>query len=310
MAAGSLLALLDDIATLLDDISVMSKVAAKKTAGVLGDDLAVNAEQVGGIKASRELPVVWAVAKGSLVNKVIIVPVMLLLSVVLPVLITPILILGGCYLCFEGAEKVWHTIVHRGAKDHSSGQALIQNPAVDLVALEKKKIKGAIKTDFILSLEIIVIALSTMSEYPFAKQAMALAFVAVAITIGVYGLVALIVKIDDAGLYLVAKEGILKQVGNFLLWFAPAVMKSLTVIGTVAMFLVGGGILTHSLEHYLGKVASVGHYIHVNNVFIEGAIHTAYNAIVGVVIGALIVMVVSRIQKTNTVSTNLSEHHQ
>ena len=294
MAAGSLLALLDDIATLLDDISVMSKVAAKKTAGVLGDDLAVNAEQVGGVRASRELPVVWAVAKGSMLNKCIIVPAMLLLSVVLPALITPILIVGGCYLCFEGAEKVWHAIKHRGAKDHSSAKALMENPKADLVALEKKKIKGAIKTDFILSLEIIVIALSTMSEYPFAKQATALAFVAVAMTIGVYGLVALIVKIDDAGLYLAAKQGFLEMVGKFLLWFAPAVMKSLTVIGTIAMFLVGGGILTHSLEHYLGEAGAFAHYIHLNNAIIDGIAHTLYNGFVGVVMGALIVVVVSR----------------
>lgn len=294
MAAGSLLALLDDIATLMDDISAMSKVAAKKTAGVLGDDLAVNAEQVGGVRANRELPVVWAVAKGSMLNKAIIVPLILLLSVALPWLITPILIAGGCYLCFEGAEKVWHSIAHKGKKDHSSTRALLQNPRADLVALEKKKIKGAIKTDFILSLEIIVIALSTMGEYPFSTQVWALSFVAVAMTVAVYGLVAVIVKIDDAGYFLEKKEGALQKLGQFLLWFAPAVMKSLTFIGTVAMFLVGGGILTHSLEHYLGEIASVGHYVHLDIALLDGLIHTLYNAVAGVVVGALIVVVVSR----------------
>lgn len=294
MAGGSLLTLLDDIATLLDDISVMSKVAAKKTAGVLGDDLAVNAEQVGGVRAARELPVVWAVAKGSMLNKLIIVPSILLLSVVLPWLITPILIVGGCYLCFEGAEKVWHSIKHKGKKDHASAKALINNPKADLVALEKKKIKGAIKTDFILSIEIIVIALSTMSEYPFAKQATALAFVAIVMTVAVYGLVALIVKIDDAGYFLVDKQGALEKLGRFLLWFAPAIMKSLTVIGTAAMFLVGGGIITHSLEHYLGEAASFTHFLEVEIAVIEGLIHTLYNGVVGGVIGALIVVVMSQ----------------
>ena len=294
MAAGSLLALLDDIATLLDDISAMSKVAAQKTAGVLGDDLAVNAEQVGGVRASRELPVVWAVAKGSLLNKAIIVPLILLLSALLPVLITPILIAGGCYLCFEGAEKVWHGITHRGKKEHGSARALLANPEADLVALERQKIKGAIKTDFILSLEIIVIALSTMGEYPFAKQVVALCFVAIVMTIGVYGLVALIVKIDDAGYFLVAKQGALEKLGQFLLWFAPAIMKSLTWIGTVAMFLVGGGILTHSAEHYLGEAASLGHYLHVDIAILEGLLHALYNGLAGVLAGVLLVVVVSR----------------
>ncbi|MDX1692220.1 MAG: DUF808 domain-containing protein [Ketobacteraceae bacterium] len=299
MAAGSLLALLDDIATLLDDISVMSKMAAKKTAGVLGDDLAVNAEQVSGVRASRELPVVWAVAKGSMLNKVIIVPAILLLSVMLPALITPILILGGCYLCFEGAEKVWHSFTHRNNKDHAAAKALVDNPKANLVAIEKKKIKGAIKTDFILSLEIIVIALSTMSEYPFAKQATALAFVAIVMTIGVYGLVALIVKIDDMGIYLVEKEGGLERLGRFLLWFAPAIMKSLTVIGTVAMFLVGGGILTHSLEHYLGESASLVHFIQIDIEILQGVVHTLYNGLAGILAGALIVFLVSLLPLKN-----------
>lgn len=294
MAGGSLLALFDDIATLLDDISVMSKVAAKKTAGVLGDDLAVNAEQVGGVRASRELPVVWAVAKGSMLNKAIIVPLILLLSALMPWLITPILIAGGCYLCFEGAEKVWHSIIHKGKKGHVSAQALVENPEADLVALEQKKIKGAIKTDFILSLEIIVIALSTMGEYAFARQVAALCFVAVVMTIGVYGLVALIVKIDDAGYFLVAKQGALEKLGNFLLWFAPAIMKSLTWIGTVAMFLVGGGILTHSAEHYLGEAVSLGHYLQLEIALLEGLVNTLYNGLAGVLAGVLLLTVVSR----------------
>lgn len=248
MAAGSLLSLFDDIATLLDDISMMSKVATQKTAGVLGDDLAVNAEQVSGVRAAREIPVVLAVAKGSLINKAIIVPLILALSYFLPLLITPILVAGGLFLCYEGAEKVWHHLAHPKVKDHSQAKALIEDFEADLRKVEEIKIKGAIRTDFILSLEIIVIALSTMSDYPFVKQAVALSFVAIAMTIFVYGLVAVIVKIDDFGLYLSKGKNVAQHTGRFLLWLSPMIMKLLTIVGTIAMFLVGGGILTHSAE--------------------------------------------------------------
>ncbi|MDF1691733.1 MAG: DUF808 domain-containing protein [Zhongshania sp.] len=292
MAAGSLLALFDDIATLLDDISLMSKVAVKKTAGVLGDDLAVNAEQVGNVRADRELPVVWAVAKGSLLNKLIIVPVVLLASLFMPWLITPVLMLGGVYLCFEGAEKVWHGIAHRGVKDHSQSEALIKNNDADLVSLEKERVKGAIRTDFILSLEIIVIALSTVQEEAFSKQVMVLAIVAVGITLAVYGLVALIVKIDDLGLLLLkAKSNAATVVGNFLLWLAPALMKTLTVVGTLAMFLVGGGILIHGFDHYAQLEVALGHLHIFSNGLANSIAQNLFNGLIGVVAGALVVAV-------------------
>ncbi|RLT92198.1 DUF808 domain-containing protein [Ketobacter sp.] len=288
MASGSLLALLDDIATLLDDISVMSKVATQKTAGVLGDDLAVNAEQVSGVRAAREIPVVLAVAKGSMINKVIIVPLILALSFFLPWLITPLLVAGGLFLCYEGAEKVWHKLAHPHDKDHSQAKALIADSKADLRKLEEKKIKGAIRTDFILSLEIIVIALSTMSDYPFAKQAVALAFVAFAMTILVYGLVAAIVKLDDLGLYLAKGKALAARVGQFLLWLAPMIMKLLTIVGTIAMFLVGGGILTHSAE----AVVDVDHLmqaISTGLAWLDAVVPTLVNGVIGLFCGALLV---------------------
>lgn len=290
MAAGSLLALLDDIATLLDDISVMSKVAVKKTAGVLGDDLAVNAEQVGNLRAERELPVVWAVAKGSLLNKVIIVPIVLLASLFMPWLITPVLMVGGVYLCFEGAEKVWHAIAHRNTKDHSQSRALIENSNVDLLAMEKDRVKGAIRTDFILSLEIIVIALSTLQQAPFTKQAVVLSIVAIGITFAVYGLVAMIVKIDDLGLYLLkSATAAVKPLGGFLLWLAPVLMKTLTVVGTLAMFLVGGGILTHGVDHFIEFGVALSHLDVFSNAFANGLSQNIFNGVVGVLVGAAVV---------------------
>ncbi|CAA0119157.1 DUF808 domain-containing protein [Zhongshania aliphaticivorans] len=294
MAAGSLLALFDDIATLLDDISVMSKLAVKKTAGVLGDDLAVNAEQVGNIRAERELPVVWEVTKGSLINKVIIVPIVLLASLFMPWLITPVLIVGGLYLCFEGAEKVWHSLTHRNNKDHSQAKALIADNEADLMALEAERVKGAIRTDFILSLEIIVIALSTMQAAPFAKQALVLSIVAVGITFAVYGLVALIVKIDDLGLYLhKSSTSAIHTIGSFLLWLAPALMKTLTIVGTLAMFLVGGGILTHGADHYIEIAFALSHLHMFNNALADTLAQTLFNGLIGVLAGAIIVSVVS-----------------
>ncbi|MDO9224419.1 MAG: DUF808 domain-containing protein [Pseudomonadota bacterium] len=258
MAAASLLALLDDIATVLDDVAVMTKVAAKKTAGVLGDDLALNAQQVAGVRAERELPVVWAVAKGSLRNKLILVPAALALSAFLPWLITPLLMLGGAYLCYEGFEKLAHTFLHSrgdGAAAHEESLQALVDPDVDLVAFEKDKIKGAIRTDFILSAEIIVIALGTVQGAAFASQVVVVAGIAVVMTIGVYGLVAGIVKLDDAGLHLVNTAGenamgrIRAGLGHALLGAAPYLMKTLSVVGTAAMFLVGGGILLHGLPH-------------------------------------------------------------
>jgi predicted DNA repair protein MutK len=269
MAASSLLTLIDDIATLLDDVATMTKVAArqsaaaaddvaamtqlaaKKTAGVLGDDLALNAQQVTGVNADRELPVVWAVAKGSLINKAILVPAALAISAVVPWLITPLLMLGGLFLCFEGAEKLLHAWLHSRAEDEAHHTALVQavaNEQLDLVAFEKDKIKGAVRTDFILSAEIIVISLGTVATASFEQQVAVLVGISLVMTLGVYGLVAGIVKLDDAGLYLIQKSNaVLQALGRGLLAFAPWLMKTLSVLGTAAMFLVGGGILLHGV---------------------------------------------------------------
>ena len=254
MAGASLLALLDDIATLLDDISVMTKVAAKKTAGVLGDDLALNAEQVSGVRAERELPVVWAVAKGSLLNKAILVPMALLVNLVAPWAVTPLLMLGGAFLCFEGAEKVTHKLFSRDDDEHAARQQklrIMADTKVDLVALERARIKGAIRTDFILSAEIIVITLGVVKSYAFASQLGVLVLIALVMTVGVYGLVAAIVKLDDVGLYCIERagdqSGAWNLLGRGLLAFAPKLMKFLAFAGTVAMFTVGGSILLHGL---------------------------------------------------------------
>jgi len=250
MATGSLLALLDDIATVLDDVAILTKVAAKKSAGVLGDDLALNAQQVAGVKAERELPVVWAVAKGSFVNKLILVPAALAISAFMPVLITPLLMAGGVFLCYEGFEKLAHRFLHAKEEDQAKHKELVQaiaDPAVDLVAFEKDKIKGAIRTDFILSAEIIAITLGTVSESTIGLQAAVLSVTAVMITVVVYGLVAGIVKLDDAGLHLSRGEGGSRAIGLALLAIAPWMMKTLSVVGTAAMFLVGGGILVHGI---------------------------------------------------------------
>ena len=257
MAGASLLALLDDIATVLDDVAVLSKAAAKKSAGVLGDDLAVNAEQVSGVQAKRELPVVWAVAKGSLVNKVVLVPAALLVSQFAPWAVTPLMVLGGLFLCYEGFEKVAHRFLH-SAEDDAAARAAVTaaaaDPAVDLVAWERDKIKGAIRTDFILSAEIIVITLGVVGAAPFATRLGTLTAISLLMTVGVYGLVAAIVKLDDAGLHLASRrgdgalDGALRALGRGLLGAAPRLMKFLGVAGTVAMFLVGGGILSHALH--------------------------------------------------------------
>ncbi|SHF01464.1 DUF808 domain-containing protein [Thermomonas hydrothermalis] len=267
MASG-FFALLDDIATLLDDVAAMTKVAAKQTAGVLGDDLALNAQQVSGTHADRELPVVWAVAKGSLRNKAILVPAAVVIATLeawlrgrgvgIP-LILPLLMLGGLYLCFEGMEKVTHHLMHRRADaDHQHAlEAAVADPDVDLVAFERDKIAGAVRTDFILSAEIIVIALGTVADKPLSVQLGVLVAVAVAMTIGVYGLVAGIVKLDDLGLSLARHGGLRARLGRALLKLAPTLMRLLSVAGTAAMFLVGGGILRHGLPALHGLSEAV-----------------------------------------------------
>ena len=263
MAGSSFFALFDDISTLLDDIATMTKVAARKTTGVLGDDLALNAEQVSGVRADRELPVVWAVAKGSLLNKAILVPVALALSVFLPWLVTPLLMLGGAYLCFEGFEKILHAWQHR---KHKSDPASISKGSIsevapmDPVQHEKAKVKGAIRTDFVLSAEIIVISLGTVKEASFLQQAIVLVGISFIMTLGVYGLVALIVKLDDMGLVLLRKPSF-RWLGQGLVSGAPWLMKFLSLIGTVAMFMVGGGILLHGLPHPQGWLANIPEFI-------------------------------------------------
>jgi len=261
MAAASLLALLDDIALVLDDVALMTKVAAKKTSGVLGDDLALNAEQVAGVRADRELPVVWAVCRGSLLNKLILVPAALLISVFAPWLILPLLMVGGVYLCFEGVEKLAHKFLHSAEEDAAHEKAVVQvlaDPQADMVAFERDKIKGAVRTDFILSAEIIVITLGTVADKPLLTKALVLAGIALIITLSVYGLVAAIVKMDDVGLWLSRRGGALQRaVGRGLLFAAPWLMKFLSVAGTIAMFLVGGGILVHgwpALHHLVDRV--------------------------------------------------------
>jgi predicted DNA repair protein MutK len=264
MAGASLLALIDDIATVLDDVALMTKVAAKKTAGVLGDDLALNAEQVSGVRAERELPVVWAVAVGSLKNKVILVPAALLISYFAPWAVTPLLMCGGLYLCLEGIEKLAHKWLHSAHEDaerHAEQLSALADKGLDMARVEADKIKGAIRTDFVLSAEIIVIALGTVADQPFATQFSVLASIGLIMTVGVYGLVAGIVKMDDLGIYLLQKGSTAARiVGRGLLLAAPRLLQSLTVIGTAAMFLVGGGILTHGMapvHHAIELVAEL-----------------------------------------------------
>ena len=292
MAFGSLLALLDDIATILDDVSVMTQVAAKKTAGVLGDDLAVNAEKVLGVRPERELPVVWAVARGSLLNKVILVPAALLISAFLPSLITPLLVCGGLYLCFEGAEKVLHWRVDKHSAEEA-GRVVEQltDPQVDPVTLERQKIRGAIRTDFILSAEIIVLTLGVVEASDLITQLIVLSGIASLMTVGVYGLVAGIVKIDDLGVLLLntPTDAVAMRVrrwfGQGLLWFAPRLMRGLSIVGTVAMFLVGGGILMHG-SHTVGSAIEQGiHRLGVGEVVLP----TLVGGVIGLVAGLALV---------------------
>lgn len=298
MAGSSLLMLLDDIASVLDDVAILSKVAAKKTAGVLGDDLALNAEQVSGVRAERELPVVWAVTKGSFLNKLILVPAALFISAVAPWAIIILLMLGGAYLCFEGFEKIMHKLLHKEEylKNKDTLRKALLKPTSDLAALEKKKIKGAIRTDFVLSAEIIVIILGTLQDETFGSQVAVLSILAIAFTVGVYGFVAAIVKIDDAGLYLIkstedqpslwAKSK--NKIGQGLLAFAPKLMKTLTFVGTIAMFMVGGGILMHGIpgaETYIHHIAEG-----MNNMAATSLLPMLSGALIGVISGGLLVL--------------------
>lgn len=302
MAGGSLLMLLDDISLLMDDVSVMTKVAAKKTAGVLGDDLALNAEQVSGVKPSRELPVVWAVAKGSFINKLILVPAALTISYFIPWLITPLLMIGGLFLSYEGAEKVVHKFWPKLLPEDEEHQARVAANAdenVDLVAMEKQKVKGAIRTDFILSAEIVVIALGTLTTASLLNKSIVLSVLAIGVTIGIYGLVAAIVKIDDLGLHMMQKpeasEGT-QKIGQFLLSAAPKLMKVLTIVGTLAMFLVGGGIIVHgvnSLEHAVEDLADL------TGVF-EGLSANLLNGVIGLAIGLVLLFIITMIKKVRS----------
>jgi len=290
MAASSLLALVDDIAAVLDDVAILTKVAAKKTAGVLGDDLALNAQQVAGVTADRELPVVWAVAKGSFVNKLILVPGALVISAFAPWLVVPLLMAGGAFLCYEGFEKLAHRFLHAKAEDAAHHQELVQalaDPAVDLVAFERDKIRGAVRTDFILSAEIVAITLGTVSASPFATQVMVLSGIAILMTVGVYGLVAGIIKLDDAGLYLCRSAGgFARALGAAILRIAPWLMKGLSVAGTAAMFLVGGGILVHGVPalHHLAESAGT-------------LASLALDAVAGIVAGGLSLASVTLVQR-------------
>ncbi|AVS74254.1 DUF808 domain-containing protein [Paracidovorax cattleyae] len=321
MAGASLLTLLDDIAAVLDDVALMTKVAAKKsaamaddvsvmtktaaqkTAGVLGDDLALNAQQVTGVRAERELPVVWAVARGSLVNKAILVPAALLISAFIPWAVTPLLMLGGAFLCFEGAEKLAHRFLHQDgpveAADREAHAQAAANAAVDLAAFEKDKVRGAVRTDFILSAEIIAITLGTVAGAPFGQQVAVLSGIALIMTAGVYGLVAGIVKLDDVGLWLSRRSlGVVRVLGRGIVAAAPWLMKVLSVAGTAAMFLVGGGILVHGLpplHHAVEGLASAAGQGHGG--FLQLVVLNLLNAASGIVAGALVLACVTLVQR-------------
>ena len=321
MAGASLLTLLDDIAAILDDVALMTKVAAKKsaiiaddvsiltkvaaqkTAGVLGDDLALNAQQVSGVRAEREIPVVWAVAKGSFINKDILVPLALLISAFAPWAVTPLLMVGGAFLCFEGVEKLAHRFLHSAAEnlaEHDGEAAANADPAIDLVAFEGDKIKGAIRTDFILSAEIIAITLGTVAAAPFVQQVAVLSGIAIVMTIGVYGLVAGIVKLDDLGLWLTQRSSsALQSLGRGIVSAAPWLMKTLSVVGTAAMFLVGGGILVHgvpAVHHAVEGAAAVALQWPLGGLWQVLAVN-ALNAVIGIVAGALVLAGVLLVQR-------------
>ncbi len=300
MPAGSLLALLDDITTVLDDVTVMTQLAAKKAAGVLGDDLALNAQQVAGIAAARELPVVWAVAKGSMRNKTILVPAALAISALAPWAVTPLLMIGGAFLCYEGFEKLAHRFLHSASEDAAEEAQLlaaVADPHVDMVAFERDKIVGAVRTDFVLSAEIIVIALGTVAGAPMLQRVGVLSAIAVLMTVGVYGFVAAIVKLDDAGLYLLHKRAsAARLVGRALLAAAPVLMKFLSVAGTAAMFLVGGSIVVHGLPwiaHLGHQLAAWGAHLPVVGSAMHWLLPLLFDALAGVTTGAVVLAGVS-----------------
>ncbi len=301
MAAGSLLTLLDDIATILDDVSLMTKVAAKKTAGVLGDDLALNAQQVTGVRADRELPVVWAVFKGSAINKLIMVPAALILSAVFPWIITPLLMIGGAFLCYEGFEKVAHRLLHsreEDKEDHVKRVQAVADRRVNMAEFEKQRIRGAIRTDAILSAEIIVIALGTVQNAELAVRIGVVSLIAALMTVGVYGLVAGIVKLDDVGMHFMEKTGesrvavAQRRLGGMILSFAPWMMKTLSVLGTAAMFLVGGGIIAHGLPllaEWLHDIEDFAHTLPVARELFSDLASLVFNGITGVIVGGVLV---------------------
>ena len=321
MAGASLLTLLDDIATILDDVALMTKVAAKKsatmaddvsamtkvavnkTAGVLGDDLALNAQQVTGVRAEREIPVVWAVAKGSFINKLILVPTALLISALAPWAVTPLLMVGGAFLCFEGFEKLAHKFLHNEQEEAAERDNLVKavaDPAVDLVAFEKDKVKGAVRTDFILSAEIIAITLGTVATAPFMQQVAVLTVIAIVMTMGVYGLVAGIVKLDDLGLWLTGRASKMAQsLGRGIVMAAPWLMKTLSVVGTAAMFLVGGGILVHgvpAVHHAVEALAATALQWPVGGLW-QVLVSNGLNAVIGIAAGALVLGAVLLVQR-------------
>ncbi|HEX4871286.1 MAG TPA: DUF808 domain-containing protein [Nevskiaceae bacterium] len=294
--ASTLLVLLDDIASVLDDVAAMTKVATRKTAGVLGDDLALNAQQVSGVQADRELPVVWAVAKGSALNKLILVPAALAISALAPGAITPLLILGGLFLCYEGVEKLAHKWLHgaaEAARHHEDHLRALAAPVPDRLALERDKIRGAIRTDFILSAEIVVIALGTVAEASFGTRVGVLVAISTLMTVGVYGLVAGIVKLDDAGLALSrAASAAARALGRGLLLLAPRLMKTLSVVGTAAMFLVGGGILVHGIGPLHHAQAALAQTTQAGGAVLALLVDQCFIALAGIVAGALTLLLV------------------
>lgn len=309
--ASSLLALLDDIASVLDDVALLTKTAAAKTSAVVGDDLAVNAQQVAGVAADRELPVVWAVAKGSLVNKAILVPAALAVSAWIAWAVTPLLMVGGLFLCYEGTEKVVHRIT-RGSRDRAAPTAAIgaAETTFDLEAFERSRIRGAIRTDFILSAEIITITLGTVASAAFATRVTVLIGIAIAMTAGVYGLVAAIVKLDDAGLHLARTPGVgglaqaRRALGTRIVGLAPALMRTLAVAGTVAMLLVGGGILAHGIPavHTVTSqwIAAVGAVPGVGPM-LAALTALAIDGAIGVIAGAAAYLVMALARRTRRI---------
>jgi len=309
MAMTGLLALLDDITTLLDDVAVLSKVAAKKTVGVLGDDLALNAEQVSGVKADRELPVVWAVAKGSFLNKLILVPLALAISAFIPWLIQPLLMAGGLYLCFEGIEKILHSFKNNKDEKESLRKNMQQaKSAAELLTLEKGKVRGAIRTDFVLSAEIIVIALGTVAGQDLITQAIVVSLIAIIVTVGVYFLVGLIVRLDDIGLHLhQSSKKPIQQLGFIILKGAPMLIRLLTIVGTIAMFLVGGGIFVHGLPvlHHVAEMAVSGNIANIP--IMTSIINTGISLLVGLIIGGVAVGIASFFTKKKA-QKNTAKH--